>query len=152
MRGISDLIKPDDPQSSIGLDVPMKSENELEAVKYQERVWDKLWQRLTEIYGHKLHSQYGETIPEAWEMLLKDITPEQIKQGLNELVERKDAWPPTGTEFRQLCLPKTISPDGTNSDAYKLYEPAKRIIDEGYVSKRKKAGKRELGAMKDLFK
>ena len=80
-------------------------------------------------------------------MLLKGITPEQIKTGLNGLVNRKDTWPPNAQEFRQLCLP-TKSPDGTNSAAYIQYKPAPRLTDQGAISKRKKAGLRALEEMK----
>lgn len=83
---------------------------------------------------------------------MKEITPEQIKRGLNALVDRKEAWPPTGTEFRQLCLPTSISPDGTNSGAYIAFKPEKLITDQNAIDKTEEAGKRELGAMKDLFK
>ena len=114
----------------------------------EERVLDRLWVRLLEIYGHQLNSQYGETIPESWVMLLKGITPDQIKTGLNGLVKRKDTWPPNAQEFRQLCLP-TKSPDGTNSAAYIQYKPAPRLTDQGAISKRKAAGKKALGEMLD---
>jgi hypothetical protein len=144
MQHIKNLIKSDDPAQSIGLKVP--EINERERAK-TERVMDRLWLRLAEIYGHQLVSQYGETIPESWELLLKEVTPDQIKDGLNNLVNRKDTWPPNAQEFRQLCLPKTISPDGTNSQAYIQYKPAPQITDQGAISKRKKAGRKALSEM-----
>jgi len=91
-------------------------------------------------------------MPESWIKLLKGITPNQIIDGLNRLKDRKSEFPPDGVAFRQLCLPVSISPNGTNSGAYKVFEPEKRIEDKTYVSKREKAAKRELGAMKDMFK
>ena len=90
------------------------------------------------------------------------LTPEQIKHGLESLVTRKETWPPNAIEFRQLCLPSTISPDGTGSTAYlhfsdekhpehKQYSKAKRIEHASTVSKRKKSGNNELNKLKDMF-
>jgi len=73
---------------------------------------DRLWVVLLEIYGHQLHSQYGETIPESWELLLKGVSPELIKTGLERLTERTDMWPPNAAEFKQLCEPRAHTPKG----------------------------------------
>ncbi len=159
MKTINDLINPESPQSSIGVEQPQSNENE--RVK-QERVMDRLWVRLLEIYGHQLNSQYGETIPERWERVLTGLSPEQIKHGLESLVSRKETWPPNAVEFRQLCLPETISPDGNNSSAYltfddpkhpqyKHYSKSKRIENGSTMSKRKKAGNAALKNLKDLI-
>jgi len=161
MKTIKDLIKADDPQSSIGLSSETSKESRRDELK-RERLMDRLWERLQEIYGHQLNSQYGETIPESWERLLTGLTPEQIKQGLEKLVTRKDSWPPNAVEFRQLCLPETISPDGKNSSAYlefsseahpehKQYSKTKRIESASTVSKRKDSGNNHLKNLKDLF-
>ena len=83
---------------------------------------------------------------------MTEISPEQIKNGLNALATRKETWPPNAAEFRQLCLPTSISPDGTNSGAYIAFKPEKLITDQTAIDKTEEAGKRELGNMKDLFK
>ena len=79
------------------------------------------------------------------------ITPQQISDGLNKIPDRQDSWPPNAKEFRAMCLPTSISPDGKNSAAYKLFKPEKLIEDKTYISRRKKAGRRELDAMKGMF-
>lgn len=84
-------------------------------------------------------------------LLLTDITPDQIKNGLNRLAERENTWPPNGQEFRQLCLPKKISPDGSNHEAYLMYRPAKRLTDQTAIEKRQKAGQTELEKMKAMW-
>ena len=166
MKTIKDLINPDDPQLSIGRTKPQQDERE--SAK-QERVWDRLWIRLSEIYGHQLASQYGETIPESWERLLTGITPDQIRDGLNRLATRKDTWPPNAAEFRNLCLPETISPDGKNSAAYLRFDDPKHprndpespefvrrgtkgIEGDQWKAKKKKAANSELERMKDMLK
>ena len=146
-------------QSSSAQDLQMK--NEKERVKH-ERVMDRLWERMQEIYGHQLNSQYGATIPESWERLLMGVSPDQIKNGLERLATRTDTWPPNAVEFRQLCLPETVSPDGNNSAAYlsfnderhpehKQYSKAKRIEYASTTSKRKQIGKSELQKIKDML-
>lgn len=64
----------------------------------------RLWHRMTEIYGHKFISSYGEEPNDSWCRLMQDVTPEQIANGLERLTERDDPWPPTGLEFRNLCV------------------------------------------------
>lgn len=157
MKTIKDLINPEDPQSSIGHTQPQTNERERDK---HERMMDRLWLRLLEVYGHQLNSQYGETIPDSWERLLTGLTAEQIKQGLEKLVTRKDSWPPNAVEFRQLCLPESISPDGKNSNAYleftnehhpehQQYSKAKRIENASTVSKRKTIGNEFLKNLKE---
>lgn len=90
------------------------------------------------------------------------ITPGQIKNGLENLINRKESWPPNAIEFRQLCLPDTISPNGRNSDAYlsfddpghpeyEFYGKPKQLEDKTMVSKRKKKGIDALDELKDMF-
>jgi hypothetical protein len=130
----------------------------------KERLMDRLWERLQEMYGHQLNSQYGETIPESWELLLRDLAPLQIKGGLEALVGRNETWPPNAIEFRQLCLPTTISPDGNNTAAYLMIDDPKHprndpsspeyvkpvlgIESDSYKTKRRRAGNT---ALKDML-
>jgi len=105
---------------------------------------------------------------ETWERLLTGISPEQIKNGLENLTKREDTWPPNAQEFRQLCLPDTISPDGKNSAAYLQFDDPKHprndpespeyvrtatkgIEGDQWKRDRKKAGNSELGRMKGMF-
>ena len=117
MKPINDLISQENPRQSIGRESPQRKESESERLAFEEMM-DMLWQELTKIYGHQLQSQFGETIPDTWERLLKGISPNRIEQGLNRVLTRRETWPPNAAEFRQLCLPDTISPDGNNSSAY----------------------------------
>ena len=147
-----------DSRQLTALKQPQNQETIEERQKF-EKVMDRLWLRLSEIYGSALVSQYGETIPEAWELLLKEVTPDQIASGLGKLATRESAFPPNAAEFRQLCLPATISPNGGNSDAYLMisdpkhpsYQDPKRIESDSYVSKRRQAGRSALDGMKDLL-
>lgn len=68
---------------------------------------DLLWGRMTEIYGHRWTSAYGDSPVDGWEIALTGITPEMIRLGLGRMAtERRYAdWPPAALEFRALCLP-----------------------------------------------
>lgn len=68
------------------------------------RVLNRLWLRLTEIFGSSLVNQYGDKIPEAWVRLLTEISPEQIKHGLESLVKADLRYCPNAIQFRNLCL------------------------------------------------
>ena len=75
----------------------------------------RLWQRLTQIYGHRWTSQFGDATDaegrltgtaRCWADGLGDLSPAALKRGLHRCVhERADPWPPTLPEFRQLCQP-----------------------------------------------
>ena len=126
----------------------------------QEQVIETTWEILTDIYGSGLTSQYGDVMPEAWIMLLKGITPTQITEGLGRIKGRNSSFPPNGEEFRQLCMPETISPDGVNSSAYLSFDDPKhpsyeaykpRIESDSYKERKRKAGNSALSNLKDLL-
>jgi len=159
MKTIKDLIKPDDPAQSIGLGLQRRSE---ELSERQLQIIEDTWKALTGIYGGTLVRDFGEEMPEEWVLLLKGITPNQIKNGLNKIAKRVSDFPPNGAVFRQLCLPETISPDGKNSNAYltfsnpkhpehEHYAKPKQIEDKTVVSKKRQSGNNHLKNLKDLF-
>ena len=131
----------------------------------QEQVIETTWEILTDIYGSGLTSQYGDVMPEAWIMLLKGITPTQITEGLGRIKGRNSSFPPNGEEFRQLCMPETISPDGVNSSAYLSFDdpkhprndptsaeyvrPQSKLIE--HVSKRKVSGNKAIKGILEGF-
>ena len=105
----------------------------------------RLWQVLSELYGHKFISQYGDEPSQVWARALENVGFENIKRGIERLPERKDEWPPTAIEFFNLCRDVTISPDGTNSAAYiesKVEKPLMLTDDMAY--ERAQRGRDEL--------
>ena len=134
----------------------------------QEEILEDTWQTLADIYGSSLVSQYGPAMPEAWVLLLKGVTPRQIKDGLNALTSRGSSFPPNGSEFRNLCLGITVDKSGNDTTHYhksaaylsfddpkhpehKHYSKAKRIEHSSTVSKRKQTGNESLKNLKDLL-
>lgn len=64
---------------------------------------------MTEIYGHKWTSAYGdEAGPEGaagtWAKGLAGVTVEQVAEGITACLVSADPWPPTLPEFRAMCL------------------------------------------------
>ena len=107
-------------------------------------------------------------MPEAWVLLLKGVTPRQIKDGLNALTGRGSSFPPNGSEFRNLCLGITVDKNGNDTThnhksaaylhfddekhpEYKHYSKAKRIECSTTVSKRKTIGNNALKDLKGLI-
>ena len=65
---------------------------------------ERLWERMTMIYGHKWTSAFGRHDDGTWLAGLHDITPEQIGVGLEACRISDDPWPPTLPAFRAKCL------------------------------------------------
>lgn len=70
----------------------------------------RLWQRMTEIFGHRWTSTYGETNTAAagagstWAAALSGMEPEQIRRGIAAAALGADPWPPSLPAFRAACL------------------------------------------------
>lgn len=90
--------------SATGQDVSPSSTGEALPLKRMRT----LWERMTEIYGHKWTSAYGEDAEKGagltWAKGLMEVTPRQLAAGLSGAIASSDPWPPTLPEFRRLCL------------------------------------------------
>jgi hypothetical protein len=87
------------------------------------RIMNRLWLRMTEIYGHQWTSQFGDEPAEAWCRMLAGVPPDLIAVALGRLSERTGEWPPNAAEFRNLCKKPSISPNGINAAAYRPANP-----------------------------
>lgn len=67
-----------------------------------------LWLRMTEIYGYKWTSAYGEDAEagagDTWASGLSGLSPRNINIGLSAALVSSDPWPPTLPQFRAMCL------------------------------------------------
>lgn len=83
----------------------MRRERELNSRALDRASITRLWELMTEMYGHKWTSQFGDEIDpnNVWAASLKGIMPEMVKHGLNQCVVLGLAWPPSAPEFRKLC-------------------------------------------------
>lgn len=91
-------------QFQIGCEQPLPSETE----RMPQPLLDKLWIKMSEMYGHRWTSNFGVSadMSHSWATVLKGITGKQIANGLNVLVEKGDEfdWPPPANVFRAMCL------------------------------------------------
>jgi len=71
---------------------------------------DRLWLRMTEIYGHRWSSSYGTTPNDTWIASLSQISADELKTGLDAMLKECLQWPPTLTEFISFCRKLKIDP------------------------------------------
>lgn len=134
MHAASDLIKTAlDPQS-------MKSERPSGAEKRQklpQPLLDKLWLKMTEIYGRRWTGSFGVSVDQshAWAATLGGLTGEQIAVGLNALACTEDKqlqdWPPAAPQFRALCLSRDPEAFGLPSEEQAYREACRRAHPAG---------------------
>lgn len=74
-------------------------------------------------------SQYGATPNDVWIAALQGVTTDQLIAGTDKLATWRSptGWPPNAGEFRDLCKPATVSPDGTNAQAYVEFTPERAL-------------------------
>lgn len=65
----------------------------------------KLWELMTELYGHKWTSVHGiEDASGNWGKVMGDITKHQLAAGVRAWTKAGNKWPPGAVELRELCL------------------------------------------------
>jgi hypothetical protein len=75
------------------------------AASTDTKMVSRLWLRMTEIYGHKWSSSYGETPSETWSRGISGMSFDELKRGLSECLNSGNAWPPSLPEFLAMCKP-----------------------------------------------
>lgn len=73
-----------------------------------DQVMRRLWLRMTEIYGHRWTSAYGEDAEQGagstWAQGLAGLSSRDIATGLRAALLSTNPWPPTLPQFRAMCL------------------------------------------------
>lgn len=72
---------------------------------------ERIWERMTAMYGHRWVSAHGERDDGTWSAGLGDVTGDEIAHGLSACLSREDPWPPSLPEFRAMCKPPVIRPE-----------------------------------------
>lgn len=67
---------------------------------------ERLWKRMARIYGYKWSSQYGVEDDGTWSVGLRDLTEDEVFNGLEACMKATGEWPPALPEFRRLCRPE----------------------------------------------
>ena len=68
-------------------------------------IMDRLWLRMTEIFGHKWTSQYGDSPLATWAKGLGKLSASEIAIGVNKCAASTMPWPPSLPDFRAMCEP-----------------------------------------------
>ncbi|MGP3789789.1 hypothetical protein [Pseudomonas sp. B392_1p] len=81
--------------------------------KLPDRLLERLWMKMAEMYGHRWTSSFGEKADPAgaWSSSLKGLNGQQLAHGLNAVAHKGDEWPPSAPAFRAMCLnpaPETL--------------------------------------------
>ena len=99
---------------------------------------------MTQIYGHKWVSSYGEIDhDETWGKGLADMDMGQLKKGFIACVNSGEAWPPTLPEFRALCKPKQRE----NEAMYRA--PTSHMLPKKLTDEERSNGRAHIAAMRD---
>lgn len=83
------------------------------SAKLSQALLDKLWLKMTELYGSRWTGSFGVSADQshAWAAALSGLTGQQIGVGLTAVSLAQDEqlrkWPPSAPEFRALCENKT---------------------------------------------
>lgn len=99
-----------------------KSSKPLQPEKLSQVLLDKLWLKMTEIYGRRWTGNFGVSADQshAWSATLGGLTGVQIGAGLTALAETQDKqlqeWPPSAPQFRAMCENKTPEAFGLPSE------------------------------------
>lgn len=73
---------------------------------------EKLWELMTELYGHSWTSVHGiEDASGNWGKVMGGITKHQLANGVRQWTDAGNKWPPNAIELRELCLigPSSLS-------------------------------------------
>lgn len=82
-----------------------------------EKVTERLWSRMIDLYGRQWEASYGlvgESAFVTWMEALSSMTVKQIKTGLDAVIEEGSEFPPNLIKFLRLC--RTVS-DPSHQDA-----------------------------------
>jgi hypothetical protein len=82
---------------------PTKSESATVSGAASDRYVERLWVVMSEQYGHKLTSAFGDTPPATWIETLDGLTHVQWLRGIRKLKDTTEAWPPSAPEFKGWC-------------------------------------------------
>lgn len=104
-RPVTDLLAKAQCPQSTGSRPPLQSEK---PEKLPQKGMDKLWLKMTELYGHRWTSSFGVSADpdHSWATVLAGLNKQQIANGLNILVSRgaEFDWPPPAHVFLGMCL------------------------------------------------
>lgn len=108
-------------------------------------IWD-VWAILADQYGAQW--THGSEPSMGWVYALRDMTGDQLRQGVDNLVHREDSkWPPNAQEFADLCLTSFT----WERAAHKIWSPENKLEDLTKREANQEAGNQALSSMMAMF-
>jgi len=118
---------------------------------------------MVHIYGHKWISSHGESAldggqlsdtAKTWGSALRDITGEQLAEGLRRCVDSSESWPPSLPEFKKMCVGREDGFKLGYTPQYYRRETRPENLLESTPDKgaRKKAAEKGIAAMREELK
>lgn len=105
---LSSVCGPTAPPATNGIVLPMAETCAVSAEPQAAATMRRLWLRMSEIYGYRWSSAYGEDADQGagttWARGLAGMAPRDIATGLSAALVSSDPWPPTLPAFRAMCL------------------------------------------------
>ena len=123
---------------------------------------EKLWEKLSSMYGYKFLRQFGETPDDVWIRCLLNIEGKKIAHGLQRCLDEYPKWPPGAAQFRALCLDISLDENGREvacragiystqpTEAMKL-RATLALEDPKRKNKRKEIGEKAIGGLLSMF-
>lgn len=102
--------------------------------------------RMTEVFGTRWTSQYGDTLPDTWRRALADMSGADIGQGLIACLKEAREWPPSLPEFRRMCRPARRE----NEAAY--HAPPERLLPHKLSDEERAKGREHIAALRSGLK
>jgi len=123
MEHISNLVNSENYQPSNLCSRPLdvtRTPSEDAARRLSDRLINRIWEKMSAIYGHRWVSAYGVHVDEfgqlsaaaeTWAQGLSGLSREHLQHGFDALLKAGLEWPPTLPEFRDLCAARADVPD-----------------------------------------
>ena len=106
---------------------------------YNDKVAQRLWQRMLELYGRQWEASYGHVdgdVFPAWRDALASLSADKIKRGLDAVIQEGNDFPPNLIKFLRLC--KT-APYSTMSESRAALPPPNVHKKPEVISAKEKA-------------
>ena len=125
------------------------------ATELNERLIDRLWEVMTDLFGHKWTSSHDFSDNGSWTSFLKDLNGNQFKAGIDALKDWTESWPPTATDFRNMCLGRARGGEEQNMIANQQARQSDSrplLITKQQTNEEREYGTQQAEALKGLFK
>ena len=129
-------------------------QNKHSATELNERLIDRLWEVMTDLFGHKWTSSHDFSDNGSWTSFLEDLNGKQFKAGLDALKDWTESWPPTATDFRNMCLGRARGGEEQNMISNQQAIQARSaplLITKQLSDEDIEFGKEQAAALRGLF-